>query len=364
MNRRHRRGVDELARTNGALTDDACRATVEEMLDISRLDRIRLEARPRWQKLVARGVLFPNYELLPGRKVEIVFEGFERVPREPVVFAMNHTDRYNYWPFQYRLWRQHHRFTATWVKGKYYENVLVGRFMEMTNNLPTVSRGYIITKDLVANLGRRPTEDEYAALRAHVDAIAVGDPSPEDTLPVPRAFLTTPRDILGRAFDPARERWADAICATFTRMMRRFLELHEEAFTLGLDLLVFPQGTRSVRLSHGHIGMSQVALRYGKTVVPVGCSGSDKVYPTSSPFARPGRIVYRFGEPLTHQDAEPWHPPQPFTPFDAKDERRHRALFQGHVDEIMHRIDGLVDEPYRFADDEESDGVKGSHRFV
>lgn len=334
------------------------------MLDIQRLDRIRLEARPRWQRAVARGILWPNYELVPGRKVDIVFEGFENVPQGPVIFAMNHTDRYNYWPFQYHLWRHHSRFTATWVKGKYYENKIVGKFMEMTNNLPTVSRGYIITKDLVGHLGRKPTDDEYAALRTHVDATAVGEPGDESALPVPRAFLTTPRDILGRAFDPTRETWAEAICATFTRMMRRFLELHEEAFALGLDLLVFPQGTRSVRLSRGHLGMSQVALRYGKTVVPVGCSGSDRVYPTSNPFARGGRIVYRIGEPLTHAQAAPWHVPGPFTPFDAKDERAHRARFQGHVDEIMHRIDGLVDEPYRFAEDEESDGVKGIHRFV
>ncbi|MEZ4253024.1 MAG: hypothetical protein R3B99_32855 [Polyangiales bacterium] len=111
------------------------------MLDIPRLDRIRLEARPRWQRAVARGVLFPNYELVPARKVEIVFEGYEKVPKESVVFAMNHTDRFNYWPFQYQLWRDHRRFTATWVKGKYYENPIVGKFMEMTNNLPTVSRG-------------------------------------------------------------------------------------------------------------------------------------------------------------------------------------------------------------------------------
>jgi 1-acyl-sn-glycerol-3-phosphate acyltransferase len=344
------------------LTPRRGEATVSLVLDIPRLDRIRLEARPRWQRVVARGVLLPNYELL--RKVEITFEGFEKVPREPVIFAMNHTDRYNYWPFQYHLWRHESRFTATWVKGKYYENPIVGKFMEMTNNLPTVSRGYIITKDLLANLGRRPTDDEYGALRHHVDAIATGEPADERTLPVPRAFLTTPRNILGRDFDPTRETWGEAIVATFSRMMQRFLQLHEEAFAIGLDLLVFPQGTRSIRLSRGHIGMSQVALRYGKTVVAVGCSGSDRVYPTSSPFAKPGRIVYRFGEPLTHDDAAAWHVPEPFTPFDAKSEKKHRALFQSHVDEIMRRIDGLVDEPYRFAPDATSDGVKGSHRFV
>ena len=42
------------------------------------------------------------------------------MPDEPVIFAMNHTDRYNYVPFQYGLWQEKDRFTATWVKGKYY----------------------------------------------------------------------------------------------------------------------------------------------------------------------------------------------------------------------------------------------------
>lgn len=331
------------------------------MLDLRRMDRIHLSARPRAQRLVALGVLAPNYGLAG---VDIQFEGFERVPDEPVIFAMNHTDRYNYWPFQYHLWRTHGRFTATWVKGKYYENPFVGLFMEMTNNLPTVSRGYVITKDFLAALGRRPDADEYATLRARVDAAARGEALPEGGAAVPRALLTVPRDILGRPFDPTRERWEDAIVAVWARMMRRFVALHEEAFALGLDLLVFPQGTRSVRLSKGHIGVAEVALRYGKTVVPVGCNGSDHVYPGSSPFARPGRIVYRFGEPLGPEDAAPFVPDAPFTPFDPQDEATHRERFQGFVDLIMERIDGLLDEPYRFSGDQESGGVRGSHRFV
>ena len=84
-----------------------------------------------------------NYGLIPGVKID--FEDFEEVPPEPVIFAMNHTDRYNYFPFQYTLWRIANRFTATWVKGKYYESRFVGGFMESMNQLPTVSRGYIIT---------------------------------------------------------------------------------------------------------------------------------------------------------------------------------------------------------------------------
>jgi 1-acyl-sn-glycerol-3-phosphate acyltransferase len=328
------------------------------VLDIPRMERIRLSARPTSQRLVAALALSPNYRLARTR---ITVEGEENLPAEPVVFALNHTDRYNYWPFQFELWRRHGRFTATWVKGKYYENAIVGAFMERTNNLPTVSRGYIITRDFVSTLGRRPTDEEYAALRALVDAEANGAPIEPSAL-VPEALLTQPRDLLGRPFDPTSERYPEAVCAVFTRMMGRFLELHEEAFALGLDLLVFPQGTRSIRLTPGRIGMAQVALRYRKTIVPVGCNGSDRVYPGSSPLAKGGKIVYRIGVPLPYEAMASYHIDEPFTPFDARVEVRHRARFQGLTDLVMERIDDLLDEPYRFGED--TDGVKGSERFL
>ena len=63
------------------------------------------------------------------------------------MFALNHTDRYNYWPFQFELWRRdHERMTMAWVKAKYYENKLLAGFFDLCNNLPLPSRGYIILK--------------------------------------------------------------------------------------------------------------------------------------------------------------------------------------------------------------------------
>lgn len=284
--------------------------------------------------------------------VRIELEHADRVPNEPVVFAMNHTDRYNYWPFQYKWWRDHDRFTATWVKGKYYEHPFVAKFMELTNNIPTVSRGYLVTKDFMQVMGRRPTDDEYKALR---------DRSVEG---IPREVLETPRDMLGRAFDPSRESYAACLDALYRAMMRRFVELNAEAFEKGLDLLVFPQGTRSIRLSRGHGGLAQIALKFRKTVVPVGCSGSDHVYPGSSPVAKPGRIVYRFGEPLSYDSMRAHHIGEDFEPFTAAAEQKHGAKFQSFIDEVMARIDELVDAEYRFDAAAESDGVQGSHRFV
>ncbi|RZO60357.1 MAG: hypothetical protein EVA89_13395 [Sandaracinaceae bacterium] len=331
------------------------------MLDLPRLSRIRLSARPRGQRVVALALLGPNYELPP--RVRIDLEGAHRVPDEPVIFAMNHTDRFNYWPFQYAWWRRHGRFTATWVKGKYYENEWVGRFMEMTNNIPTVSRGYLITKDFLATLGRRPANEEYAALRALINAAAQGEEAEPDAV-IPSKLLETPRDMLGRRFEPSREPYAVALDELFRAMMRQFTALNREAADLGLDILIFPQGTRSIRLSRGRVGLSQIAMHLERPVVPVGCSGSDLVYPGSLPVARPGRITYRFGEAIHPRDAKAWVDRAEFEPFTPEAEREHQASFQTYVDDVMDRIEPLVDARYRFSEDGESEGVEGTRRFV
>jgi len=330
------------------------------MLDIPRMQRIRLSSRPPGQIAVALSILGPTYEVYPG--VEIEFEGVENLPREPVVFVMNHTDRYNYFPFQYRLYREYARFTATWVKGKYYENALVGSFMEHTSNIPTVSRGYIITKDFLNVMGRRPQDDEYAALRKLLDAHGQLDADEVNTDAVPRPVFERARNILGRPFAPQQETWAEAVDGVFRTMMRRFAELNRETFELGLSLLVFPEGTRTKRLSKGHPGVAQIALRHQKTVVPIGCNGSDLVHPGASPIPRAGRIVYRFGEPVRLDASSPYHIDEPYEPFTAEAEAKHGATFQALVDDLMQRINGLVDPEYQFADAQES--VAGSDRFV
>jgi len=244
--------------------------------------------RPVGQIAFAVSVLAPNYHLLPGIDVEI--EGIDRIPKEPVIFAMNHTDRFNYFPFMYKLWRDEARYMTVWVKGKYYESAVVGLFMELTSNIPTVSRGYIITKDFSLTMERRPSDEEYAKLRNWVDAEAdpEGNPGEVDASSLPKKLLETPRDILGVRFDPKRESYPQAINHVFSAMMREFVKLNERSFELGLDLLVFPQGTRSIRLPRGRIGMMEIAFRYKKTIVPVGCNGCDLIYPGSVPIAKKG----------------------------------------------------------------------------
>lgn len=334
------------------------------MLDLPRLKRIRLMKRPIGQVFFGHTVLTPNYRHLPG--IDIQLEGLDNIPEEPVIYAMNHTDRYNYFPFMYEMWKRKDRYITVWVKGKYYENPIVATFMELTSNLPTVSRGYIITKDFSLTLGRRPTEREYDTLRALVNKQAAPDedPSTVDTSSIPPELFAKKRNILGVDFDPNDQTYAEGINSVFDEMMRQFVLLNERSFDLGLDLLVFPQGTRSIRLPKGRIGMMEIALRYKKTIVPIGCNGCDLVYTGSLPIAKKGAIVYRIGEPITYDDLARFHIDAPYEPFTADAEHTHRDKFQGAVDVVMNRINDLLDPRYQFSDDLESTGVHGTARFM
>ena len=334
------------------------------MLDLPRLQRIRLMPRPIGQIAFGWSVLAPNYRLLPGIDIEI--ENIDRIPREPVIFAMNHTDRFNYFPLMYKLWRTKGRYMTVWVKGKYYETVAAGMFMELTSNIPTVSRGYIITKDFTLTMGRRPTEAEYDTLRARVDAEADpdSDPSSVDISQIPEKLLHTKRDILGVQFDPNQESYAHGINNVFAAMIREFVKLNERSFDLGLDLLVFPQGTRSIRLLRGRIGMMEIALRYKKTIVPVGCNGCDLIYTGSVPIAKKGKVVYRIGEPIHYDELSEFHIDEPFEPFSVEAEHKHRDKFQAAADLVMNRINDLLDPEYQFSADLKSTGVWGTSRFM
>jgi len=333
------------------------------VLDIPRLERIRLNRQPSVQKFTGR-ILTANYGFLPG--IEIAFEGQENLVGEPVIFAMNHTDRYNYFPFQYRMWKEYDRFTATWVKGKYYENSFVGTFMEKANNLPTVSRGYIISRDFLSAIDRVPSGDEYKALRGWVDAAAggQGDSARPVSGLIPDALLTQPRNTLGRDFDPAKEEYVEYIDGVFHTMMRRFVSLNERAAEVGLDLLIFPQGTRSIRILPSHIGISQIALHLKLPIIPVGCSGCDKVYPGSLPWAKRGRIVYRFGRPIHYAELAPHHIEESFAPFSHEAEHRYRDRFEAVADLVTDRIEELVDPPYRRAGEGDAASTDGADRFL
>src|SRR5512139_727018 len=109
------------------------------MVDLDYMKKIRLVAKPMGQRIVASLLLFPNYRIFA--KVDIEIENMDRIPRdENVIFAMNHTDRFNYWPFQYKLWSMKcFPYTTVWVKGKYYRNALLAKGLDLCNLIPVPS---------------------------------------------------------------------------------------------------------------------------------------------------------------------------------------------------------------------------------
>jgi len=330
------------------------------VIDQKRLDNINLQPNADGQRTVAP---FVNFTFGFPKKTRTVIEGKVVIPKDrPVIFAMNHTDRYNYAPFMLQLLAEGYRPISPWVKGKYYENGLMARFFDWTNCIPVPSRGYVLSKDFQMVEGRRPAKDEYRLLRDLVD----GNTSPEETFASAgdalRRFLTTPH----ADFDPQAGHYGQFVEARYQAMMRRVFAISEDALRAKtLSLLIFPEGTRSVRLTEGHIGVAQVALRTGAPVIPVGCNGSDKCFPGASPWSKGGTITYRVDRPMTTaDDLAPFAIDAPFEPFTAPAEATHQAQFRGATDLIMARINALLNPEYQFAPDADQSKRIDAGRFI
>lgn len=299
---------------------------------LAQLQRLKLSRHPLVQSFLAHTFLRATYTL--PRRTEIVLEGLENIPRDRTVFfAMNHTDRYNYWPFQWGLWKRGYRFTATWVKGKYFENPWMSRFMIATNNIPLPSRGYVIATQFRDEIGRVPAAPEYRVLRDLADGVAStsGDGGADVV-----------RFVAGGGLVRFEEAF-NAMIGEVTRLTRGALE------ELGHDVLVFPEGTRSLRLQKGHTGLAQMTQHLGATIIPVGCNGSDKLYPGGSPWSKGGRVVYRLGPPMPVDGPElaEFRVRAPFQPLSLAASRAHGDAFRAITDRVMSRIESLLDEPYR-----------------
>ncbi|MCB9557794.1 MAG: 1-acyl-sn-glycerol-3-phosphate acyltransferase [Deltaproteobacteria bacterium] len=316
------------------------------MLDLARLARIRLSPRPLGQRLVGNLGLWLDYRL--PRRTEIVLEGVENLPGHPVFFAMNHTDRYNYWPFQYQLYREKLGFTATWVKGKYYENRWMGYFLDAMNNIPLPSRGYLITTEFRRVRGRLPTAEEYRELRDLVDGKVVSSETAA---------------LLG---DGDATRFVADVERLFETMVQQVVALNHAALhEHGLHVLVFPEGSRSKRCGVGRIGLAQMTQHLGATIVPVGCNGSDKLYPGNSPFSRGGRVTYRIGAPLAVDDPQirAYRVPADVLPL-SQAANAYQPQYRAITDLVMERINALLDPEYRAQDDGSLDPSADVTRFV
>lgn len=321
------------------------------MLTLPRMQRIELERHPRGQ--LALAVVLRGMYSAGG--LEIVVEGLEKLPQDrPVIVAMNHTDRYNYFPLQVRMERLGLRHLASWVKAKYYENPGMAALMERTANIPLASRGWVVTTSFRQVMGRPPTGEEYRQLKDLGDRCTLlGDVTAEGA----RAFLK----------QSELEDWADHVDTRFRAFAGEAVRLTGAAMDCGLHIQIFPEGTRRIRLGRGHIGLAQIAQHFGVAVVPVGCNGSHRVFPGNSPWPRRGRIVYRIGDPISVDDpaVAPFRVSEPFAPLTGPAVDAHAPAFRGYTDVLMSRIAELLDPEHLPLDDDPDDGTEaGAARFV
>ena len=325
------------------------------MLQLEAMRGIQPRANPAFHRFLCELVWRMDY--WKGRRTRIVVEGEEHVPTdERVVFAMNHTDRFNFCPLLIWL-HQRGRYCGTWVKGKYYESAFIAGIMQAANQIPIPSWSYLLASRFRAAVGRRPSSDELGALLALADGVpAEGGPQmPPETLAQVRAAF-------------GGDALSDAVPALYAAMMGEVVRLNTAALEAGLDLLVFPEGTRSRKLSRGRPGMVQIAGHLGLTIVPVGCNGSDLLYPGDAPLSKGGTVTLRFGAPL-RWDQEPLSGLRvdvPYQPLGREDSRRHAQRFQAQTDAVLARIAQLLDARHLpdGASPGESDGVKGVQRFI
>lgn len=335
------------------------------MLTLDVMNEIELTPVPTAQKAIG-WIIRANYRLPPTR-TNVRIEGWQNFPNDgkPVYLAMNHTDRYNYWPLQVQLWKQYDVFTATWVKGKYYNSSVLQKFMVWTNNIPTPSRGYVLTADAATVIGAPDTE-LYRLLRDAIEEGIKDDQLRERARDTGRAhdveaLLETRRNMLGLNFTPRRHSYVERQREVFGQMMDAFVKLNHDAFDRGLRILVFPEGTRSLTLAEGKTGLAQMALRTNATIVPIGCNGSDDAYPSNNPFSKGADIVYRIGEPLRPEaELADYQIAEPFRPF-TDEANAHEDTFRAVTDLVMERIAELLDPRYLSGD---VTAVSGANRFL
>ena len=305
------------------------------MIDIDYFKKINLVSRPLGQVFVGNFLLFPNYHLFA--KVDIEIENRERIPHgENVIFAMNHTDRFNYWPFQYKMLKlKEYPFTTVWVKAKYYKNALLAKGLDLCNLIPVPSMGYFIEEFYKKKFQQRMDRSLYRVVKDMIDG-RIAETGPQE-----RAALD--------ALQALGEHFAEFIRGYYEEAMEKVAELSRTALCeKNLNLIIFPEGTRSVTLAEGRTGLAQLALHTGKRIVPVACNNSETVYTGSLPFAKSGRITYRIGEPLSVNDRlKDYRIDEPFRLFSRESQQRYREQFEGVTRIVMASIEEMLDEKYR-----------------
>jgi len=319
------------------------------MLDRSFFEGYRVCPSRPWERAVATA--WTAMERVTRTRVR--FENLEALPKTPALIATNSTQKYDFMPIRAELKRRGIP-TVTVTKGKNYHQPVMAFLLERLGVVPLASRGYLILVDFRALFGRRPHDDEYRALRSHLDA--------GTELPAHLAALDrTARTLLGYAFDPAQERWRDLVHRVYACVMAETRRLASIAVRAGHHVQMYPEGTVSSRLGTGRIGAVQLAWALKLPIVPAGMSGCPDAFRGGAPLLKGGDVVVRFGAPY----ALPGELlPPGFAPFEPEHEARHRPALDAATQDLMRRIDGLLDEPFQSRAGFVSSGTQGTHRFL
>jgi 1-acyl-sn-glycerol-3-phosphate acyltransferase len=306
------------------------------MIDNAYLENIKLVSVPKAQVFIASFLLFPNYNVFA--KVDIQIEGLENIPKDKnVIFAMNHTDRFNYWPFQYKLWTMRdYPFTTVWVKGKYYRNFLLAKGLDWCQMIPVPSMKYLIQEIFKKRFGRRIGKEEYRIIKNVIDGMNNADKELMGKRPELDVFI--------------KEKFVEFIKSSHETILEKVGELSKTALVeKNLNLIIFPEGTRSTKLGEGKTGLAQLSINTETPIIPVGCNNSDQVYVSEKlPIARNGEIVYRVGDPLSFDgQLKSYRIKEGFTLFSAESKTKYKEHFEEVTKIVMERINELVDDRYK-----------------
>ncbi len=290
-------------------------------------------------------------------RTRIRVEGWERLPPSPVLVATNATQKNDFMAFRWAA-HQRGRPCVTVTKAKNYHQAAMGFVLRRVGVVPIASKGYFLLLDFSRQVGRRPTDAEYRALRDHLDrGLPLPDGAPFDDLR--RAH----RRLLDRDFDPGREDWRAFQRRLYAESLAETLRLSREAVRAGFDVQMYPEGTVAPRLGRGRHGVVQLAWALGLPIVPVGMSGCPDAFAGDSPLLRlrGGDVTIRVGEPLA---LPPDLLPAGFRPFHPEDEAASRAALEGFVGaRLMPAIDALLDPPFRHVEGDTFAG-KGTRAFL
>jgi 1-acyl-sn-glycerol-3-phosphate acyltransferase len=284
----------------------------------------------------------------------VVWEGLSKLPNTPALLATNSTQRYDFLPIRRSL-SDLDIPTVTVTKAKNYHSPAMAFFLRRLGVVPLASRGYLLALDFRQVHGRRPTEDEYRALRNHLDAQA---PLPEGPV---FAALQRPRTLLDHPLALDRLSYRDALAGVYACVLGEAVRLSREAVKAGCHVQMYPEGTVSSRLGEGRPGAVQLAWALGIPIVPIGMSGCADAFRGGSLRLKGGEIRLRVGEAIP---LPPDLLPQGYRPFHPADEAAHRPALQAMTGQVMDALDGLLDPPFRRQVGFVPDGTQGVQRFL